>query len=130
MGLKVVYIAGKYRGKTHCGKSYTEIHGNIMLARAWAIKIIDLGGCITLTPHLNSMHMELDGKNDPAFWYKADIELLRRCDAIFMLPNWMDSRGAIEEKNFAEKYHIPVFTELDALDHWLHIDKMPFEHGA
>jgi len=128
--LKVIYIAGKYTGPTHDAKSYSEIHANIMTARSWAIKVINLGGCIALTPHLNSMHMELDGKNDPAFWYEADLELLRRCDAIFMLPNWTDSRGAIEEKKFAERHHIPIFTDLDDLNLWLHVERIPFEHGA
>jgi len=124
--MKVVYVAGKYRGKTHDGRSYSEIHANIMTAREWAIRIIDLGGCITLTPHLNSMHMELDGKNDPEFWYEADLELLKRCNAIFLIPNWRDSRGAIAEAEFAKANQIPVFESLEHLRVWLEKSQILF----
>lgn len=117
--MRVVYIAGKYRGKTHDGASYTEIHRNILTAREWAIRVNELEGVIALTPHLNSYHMELDGRPDPEFWYNADLELLRRCDAVFLIPNWTESRGAILEKKFAEENNIPTFTNTSSLAAWL-----------
>jgi len=126
--LKVIYIAGPYTGTTHDHNSFAEIHANIMHARANAIDVMRLGGCIALTPHLNAFHMELDFCGDQDFWYNADLELLRRCDAVFLVPGWEKSKGANLEKDFAEKNRIPVFTDLEHLRIWL--EQLPFEHGA
>lgn len=125
--MTVVYVAGKYRGRTHCGKSYTEIHRNILTAREWAIKVNELESVIALTPHLNSYHMELDGRQDPEFWYNADLELLRRCDAVFLIPNWTDSQGARLEKEFAESINIPTFTDFGRLAEWLRCQSLQDE---
>ena len=34
-------------------------------------------------------------------WMSIDIGLLKVCEAIYMLPNWQDSRGANRELGFA-----------------------------
>jgi Domain of unknown function (DUF4406) len=117
--MKVVYVAGKYSGPTHDARSYTDIERNILFAREYAIKIMALGEVVTLVPHLNSYHMELDFTTSQDFWYKADLELLSRCDAIFMLPNWLDSKGAKIEELYAREHSIPVFYELPILQKWL-----------
>lgn len=65
----------------------------IYIAGKWAIRVMSLGGCIALTPHLNSAHMECDFNQPPEFWYEGDIEIMLRCDAVFMLPNWLGVQG-------------------------------------
>jgi len=115
--MKVVYIAGKYSGKTHDGRSFMEIERNILEAREWAIKAMQTG-VVALTPHLNSYHMELDFESDQGFWYAADLELLRRCDAVFLIPNWEDSKGARLERDYARQHGIPVFYELAHMAQW------------
>jgi len=118
--IKVIYIAGKYTGKTHGPESYIEIERNILVAREWAIKVMSLGGCIALTPHLNSAHMECDfNRMGNDFWYEADIEMMKRCDAVFLLPNWKDSTGAIKEEKVAREVGLPVFDNLPELEAWL-----------
>ena len=116
--MKVLYVAGKYSGKTHDGRSFTEISRNILVAREWAMKLMALGGLVTLVPHLNSYHMELDFTTSQDYWYNADLELLKRCDGIFMLPDWQNSKGAVIEEKFAKDNKIPVFTTLDEVGAW------------
>lgn len=116
--MKVLYVAGKYSGPTHDGQSYAIINRNIMIAREWAMKLMALGGLVTLVPHLNSYHMELDFTSSQEFWYNADLELLRRCDGVFFMPDWEQSKGANVEKEFAAKHQIPAFYTLDEVAKW------------
>ena len=117
--MKVIYVAGKYSGPTHDGASFTAIARNILTAREHAIALMKLGGCVTLVPHLNSYHMELDFTPDQQFWYNADLELLKRSDAIFMLPGWTESKGARIEYEYAQERGIPIFTTLAEVKTWL-----------
>jgi hypothetical protein len=43
-------------------------------------------------------------------WLKGDLELLKRCDAVWALPGWDTSIGATGEVNHAKSLNIPVFT--------------------
>lgn len=40
------------------------------------------------------------------------LHLLNQCNAIFMLPDWKDSKGACVEHETAIKMNIPIFYEL------------------
>ncbi|MEG1544484.1 MAG: DUF4406 domain-containing protein [Tannerellaceae bacterium] len=39
---------------------------------------------------------------------KADLEMMYECDAVAVLPNWTDSKGAINEVNEAIKRGMPI----------------------
>lgn len=100
----LVYIAGKYRGKNS-----NEVWHNIMLAREYGEKVA-LQGHMPVIPHMNGMFM--DGIQDDQFWLDGTLELMRRCDAILLLPNWQDSVGAKSEWHEAQriglqKYELP-----------------------
>lgn len=41
-------------------------------------------------------------------YMKEDIKVLCDCDAIYFLPNWMDSKGAVMEHDIAKKLSIPT----------------------
>lgn len=116
--MKVIYIAGKYSGITHDGNSYIEISKNILEARAAAVSIWQ-AGAVALCPHLNTAHFEIDCSNDAELFYQGDLELLSRCDAVLLLPNWNVSTGAVKEKLFADKKGMLVFYGLDSLNTWL-----------
>ena len=115
---KVVYVAGPYSGPTHDGRSYFIISANIMMARECAKKIWK-AGAVALCPHLNTEHFELDADLPAEAYYEGDLALLKNCDAIFMMSTWRDSKGAILEKDFAEKRGLPVFYDIEALKAWL-----------
>lgn len=117
--MKVVYIAGPYMGDTHDGRSFFQIHTNILFAREYAKKVFALGA-FAFCPHLNSYHMELDLEADPNFFREADLEMVSRCDAVFLIPGWLNSKGVMLEKEFAESKGIPTFTDLETLSAWIH----------
>lgn len=99
--MKVVYIAGKYRGPTPWA-----VEQNIQAAQAVAAKVI-AAGHMPLTPHLNTAHME--GLADDAFFLAGTMELLRRCDVMVLVPGWSTSVGAKAEVAEALARGMPIF---------------------
>ncbi len=106
---KIIYVSGKYSGKPE------EITENIKIAREYSIKIW-MEGFTALCPHLNTFNFEEDSNLEYKDYIEGDLELLVRCDAIFMLPKWEESKGAKIEKKFAEDNNIPVFYEVSQID--------------
>ena len=97
--MKIVYIAGKYRGD-----NINEIYENIQLARQHSAKLWRLGYAV-LCPHMNTALM--DGAVSDETFLQGAKEMLKRCDYIYLLPNWEISRGAIEERILAIQCGIP-----------------------
>jgi hypothetical protein len=93
--MKVIFISGPYRGE-----SYQEICNNISLAKAAAIKLWREGYAV-ICPHLNTAHF--DGLCPDEVWLEGDLEILRHCDAIYMLKAWRDSAGAKTELKLAQE---------------------------
>lgn len=113
-----VYIAGPYRGKdalAHDASVYCEIDTHINNARRWAIKFAT-DGIPFFCPHLNSAHMEVMAPDaDPDYWLNMDLKILRYATALFLLPDWPESRGAQAEWKFAVEEEIPVYTDYERL---------------
>jgi nucleoside 2-deoxyribosyltransferase len=109
--MKVVYVAGPFRGKDHF-----EIHTNICNAEALALKVWRLGA-VAICPHLNTAHFQNAAPDD--VWLVGDLELLRRCDAVIMTADWQRSQGAVSEHEFAKHHGIPVFYTIYGLEDWL-----------
>jgi len=84
--MKVIYVAGPYRADTEA-----EVFDNIMRARSKALDLWREGWAV-ICPHSNTMFM---GSKlcDPKF-IEGDLEIVRRCDAIYMLKDWEISEGA------------------------------------
>lgn len=99
--MKVVYVAGKYRGP-HAW----AVEQNIRAASDVAAAVIRAGH-MPLTPHKNIAHME--GLADDAFFLAGTLELLRRCDAVILVPGWESSVGARAEVAEANRLGLPVF---------------------
>jgi nucleoside 2-deoxyribosyltransferase len=102
--VKVVYIAGPFRGKNHF-----VIAENIRNAERLALAVWQLGAA-ALCPHANTAHFQDAAPDD--VWLTGDLELLRRCDAVLMTPDWERSEGARIERRFAMDAGIPVFHTL------------------
>jgi len=103
--MKVIYIAGKYRAK----HPYL-IQENIDKAKEVA-KQVWAAGHVAICPHLNSINFE--GLNTEQHFIDGTLELMRRCDAVLLVPGWKLSEGTLGEIKEAKRLEIPVFKELD-----------------
>lgn len=102
--MKVIYVAGKYRAE-----SWNGVFENIMKARAVA-RNLWVHGWAVVCPHANTFFM--DGEDIPnRTFLDGDLEIIRRCDAMFMLDNWKDSEGARGEHTLAVELGLPIFYE-------------------
>jgi len=109
--VKVIYVAGPFRGANHW-----EIAQNIRRAEALALEVWRLGAA-AICPHSNTAHYQDAAPDD--LWMAGDLEILRRCDAVIMTPDWNRSSGATLEHEEATKLHIPVFYSVESLAQWL-----------
>lgn len=98
--MKVIYIAGKYRGP-----NAWAIEQNIRAAEEVAAKVWAMGHA-ALCPHANSRHME--GVASDEVFLAGTLELMRRCDAVVLVPNWRDSEGARSEVVEAMRLGLPI----------------------
>src|SRR3972149_3783943 len=109
--MKVIYIAGPYRDSR--GEFY--VGQNIYEAEMAALRVWQMGG-VALCPHKNSGGLGGAYGLDDRTWLEGDLELLRRCDAIYLITDWQSSAGVQAEKLFAEEIGIPVLqTERDVM---------------
>ena len=103
---KLIYTAGKYSGET-----YSEIDDNIRKAEHVAIQLWVKGWGV-ICPHKNTAHLgvfEAVANISYEDWLEADLEMIRRCDAIFMLKDWRESNGAKREHALAIEIGIPIY---------------------
>lgn len=99
-GMPVVYVAGRFRGSDSW-----VVHCNIHAAECGGRGVVDLGA-MPLIPHAIGAHME--GTATDAFWLTGTLELMRRCDAVLVLPGWESSEGTKGEIAEAARCGIPV----------------------
>ena len=104
--MKVIYIAGPYRSP-HGEWGVVE---NIRKAEAAALFVWQYGGA-ALCPHKNTaLFGGAPGCSDDV-WLAGDIEMLLRCDAVWMIDGWRDSIGARRERDVARENGIPALFE-------------------
>ncbi len=109
--MKVVYIAGPFRGK-----NAWEVEQNIRRVEKLGFQVAQLGAS-PLMPHTNTRFF--DGTLDDRYWLEATLELMRRCDAVLFTADWMRSTGAQEEEKEARRLGIARFFKLEDLAQWL-----------
>ena len=103
----VVYIAGPFRGD-----SAWKIEKNIRVAEEASLEIWR-NGHVALCPHLNTRFFQGELPDD--VWLRGDLELLRRCDVVYMVGDWQKSTGAKEERQFALANNVPVSETLEGV---------------
>jgi hypothetical protein len=109
--VKLIYVAGAYSAKT----AY-QVELNIDIAKHLAIEVWRQGAA-AICPHTNSAHFEGAASGDA--FIEGTLEMMRRCDAVLVAPNWDSSVGTRGEIKEAERLGIPVFYNVDALCAWL-----------
>ncbi|HXJ56945.1 MAG TPA: DUF1937 family protein [Verrucomicrobiae bacterium] len=105
--MTVVYVAGPFRGPTPW-----DVECNIRRAEALALEVWRLGA-VALSPHCNTRHFDKAAPDD--IWLKGDLELLRRCDAMIVTPDWERSSGARAEVEYALSLGMPICGTLEEL---------------
>jgi nucleoside 2-deoxyribosyltransferase len=113
--MKLIYIAGPFRAS-----DAWEVHCNVHRAERAARDVSRLGA-FPVTPHSIGAHF--DGTETAEFWLTGTMELLRRCDAVLVLPNSGRSTGTQAELKEAERLGIPVFEESFSLGAWLKMSR-------
>ena len=97
--MEVVFLSGQYRG---------NVEDNITHAER-ASKSLWQQGYIVICPHLNTARF--DGICPDETWLKGYLEILRRCDSIYMLKGWDESVGAIAELKLAKQMGKRIYWE-------------------
>jgi len=98
--MKICMVSGKYRGANQW-----EVASNIECARQAASRLCRRG-IFPITPHLNTAHFE--GVNGDDFWLRGYLEILSRCDMIYVLANYRTSSGALAELAEAKRLGIEI----------------------
>jgi hypothetical protein len=117
----LVYLAGPYRSPL----GFDGVHRNIQRARRIARRIWTDLRLPTICPHANTAFM--DGVGTDGIFLTGDLVMLRRCDAIVMMPGWEDSAGATAELADAVHHGLEHFAWPDttgALREWA--DSLPW----
>lgn len=104
--MKLIYIAGKYRSDTHYGKYLNIRHAEEVAIKLWR------EGWAVLCPHLNTalfddVYSDVEGK----VWLAGGLEMLTRCDAIYLLKGWEESEGTRAEYTLAEELGLELLHE-------------------
>lgn len=99
--MRLIYVSGAYRAPT-----VRRVVENIRRAEEVALAFWRAGWA-AFCPHLNTALF--DGAAPDETWLAGDLEILRRCDAICMLPGWEHSAGAAAEKQQAEQDGLAVY---------------------
>ena len=99
--MKIIFISGPYRSDTEYG-----VHKNIQNAEAVALRVWQLGHA-AFCPHKNSAYF--GGIAPDSAWLEGDIEIMRRCDAVCLVPGWEKSSGARAEIKLANEIGLPVY---------------------
>ena len=109
--MKVVYIAGPYRGL-----SAWDVAANVRIAERLALDVWSLGVAV-ICPHANTANF--DRTLPDKVFLDGDLELLARSDALITTVRWRESEGAKAEVAFAKARGIPVFHRPVDLKKWL-----------
>lgn len=97
---RLVYIAGPY----HNGGGTVE--ENVAIAKQAAIEYWNRGYAV-ICPHLNT-HNFHEGGIPQQTLVEGDLEIVRRCDTIVMLPDWENSKGAKQEYEEAKRWRLRI----------------------
>lgn len=112
--MKLIYVAGKMDAGTAWQREE-----NIRKAETIALMLIKAGYAVHC-PHTQCRHFH--GEMPWQEWIDRDLEVIRRCDAVYFIDNWMDSKGATAERNFALENNIPCLYNWRDLMDWAKVN--------
>lgn len=113
--MKVVYIAGPFRGKTAWDVAQNVRRAEVRALEVWAL------GAAALCPHANTANF--DKTLTDQIYLDGTMEMLKRCDALITVPGYEISEGSRAEIQKAYDLRIPVYHDINALSCWLDFAK-------
>lgn len=99
---KLIYVSGPYTADTREG-----VDRNIRFAGQFCVELWKRGYGV-ICPHTNTAHFNEADISYNAF-IAGDLTMVERSDAVVMLPNWKDSKGAMLERAHAFAKKVPVW---------------------
>jgi len=117
----VIYIAGPFRG-AHAW----AIAQNVHRAECAAYEIF-ASGHVALCPHTNTRHF--DSSLPDQIFIDGTLELMRRCDAVIVLPDYKNSQGTLGEIAEAHRLGMPVAFLEGLLPGHIKTAVLDVEHG-
>lgn len=120
----LVYTAGPFSAPTREG-----VEANIRAAVDLAVEVAKLGA-LPVCPHSSTADPRFEHVQPYQFWLDGTLELLRRCDAVILTPDWQRSTGARAEVAEARRIGMPVFSSLAELSAWLGVPSLRESSGA
>jgi len=98
----VVYVAGAYTAAT----AYQR-EENIRRAERIALRLHCAGAAVLC---VHTMSRFFWGSAPEATWIESGLDLLERCDAVCVVPEWEKSPGSCREVEHAQEMLIPIFS--------------------
>lgn len=122
---RLVYVAGPLRAPAELREADAKaaqqmVDANVLAAKESA-QALWKAGVPVICPHTNTDIFEgqrPDGHETVADWIGGDLVMLRRCDAILMLPGWTESEGAKMEYQEAYRLGLHAFQALGPCIRW------------
>jgi hypothetical protein len=98
----LIYVAGPIRPLR--GRTVKE---NLDVGKKIALELWKDGHAV-ICPHANT---DIEGNETVGarVWLNGDLQIVARCDAVVVVPDWEGSKGTEGEIAFAEERHIPVY---------------------
>lgn len=115
--MRVVYVAGPFRAPDGWG-----VACNVHRAEEAGREVARLGA-VPLIPH--SIGARMAGTETDFYWIRATLELMRRADAVLVLPGYEQSIGTLGEIEEARSAGLPLFLpvsdrpDFDSLRDWI-----------
>lgn len=103
----LVYVAAPYTAKSEFERKL-----NVEAARYAGHKIAK-EGLFPVMPTVNSAGFDDVGDYD--FWIKGTLELMRRCDAVYVVDGYHNSNGVSGEISEAMRLGIPIYFSIETM---------------
>jgi len=91
--MELVYIAGAFRNETYWG-----MYQNVRRAEQKALELWSQGYAV-ICPHLNTANFQ--GALPDRVWLEGCLEIVKRCDTIYMMRGYKLSEGSVKELKLA-----------------------------
>ena len=106
--MKKIFVSGKLNG---CSCEYIKnLHQMVRVTN----EIRDLGFAV-FCPGIDILLGFLDGNFEYDDYFDNNVEFLKVCDALYVMPDSEKSEGVKKEREIAEFWNIPIFESLEDL---------------